>query len=280
MQTIRNTIAPFVKWAGGKRQLIPRIIDRAPENFNRYFEPFVGGGAVLLALRPTLAHINDVNEQLIFLYREVKDNCGALVQAVEKIDLEFRQSKDPKTTYYEIRALFNAQLLSNKLDTEFAARFLFINKHCFNGLYRVNAKGEFNVPYNGSLTKSVDVDSLKAASDYLQHVEITSGDFEAACATASKDDFIFFDSPYAPLNPTSFTSYTKEGFEEADHIRLAKLFKELDSRGCKCMLTNHDTDLIRSLYKDFNYEVVDVKRFINSDASNRKGKEVIVRNYE
>jgi DNA adenine methylase len=166
-------------------------------------------------------------------------------------------------------------------DVELAALFVFINKHCFNGLYRVNGKGLFNVPYNNSRRSSVAEKTITETSEYLQKVNIIDGDFEVACEDAKKGDFIFIDSPYAPLNPTSFESYTKEGFDIESHKRLAKLFDELTARGCYCMLTNHNTDLINELYgnKGYKIDVVSVKRMINSDASNRVGEEVIICNY-
>ena len=157
---------------------------------------------------------------------------------------------------------------------------IYLNKHCFNGLYRVNSKGEFNVPFNGKLTgRSFDPDHLREVSTKLKLVEFKLGDFADAVSDARSGDFAFFDSPYAPLTPTSFTDYTKEGFSYEDHVRLADLFKELTSKGVKCMLTNHDTDLIRELYKDFTITEVEVSRNINRNGSDRKGKEVIITNY-
>ena len=169
----------------------------------------------------------------------------------------------------------------NEFDPELAALFVFLNKHCFNGLYRVNRKGLFNVPYNNSRSKSCDKNAIMTISDYLKGVDILEGDFQNACSEAKEGDFVFIDSPYAPLNPTSFESYTKEGFDIESHERLAKLFDELTERGCCCMLTNHNTELINMLYgkKGYKIDVVNVKRMINSDASNRKGEEVIICNY-
>ena len=189
--------------------------------------------------------------------------------------------EDGKKYYYSIREHYNDKLMKAEYDVELAALFVFINKHCFNGLYRVNGKGLFNVPYNNSRRVSVDEKTIMEISKYLQGVTITDGDFEAACKDAKKKDFIFIDSPYAPLNPTSFESYTKEGFDIDSHKRLAKLFDELTDKGCYCMLTNHNTDLINELYgnKGYKIDVVSVKRMINSDASNRVGEEVIICNY-
>ena len=271
--------SPFVKWAGGKRQLLKEIRTRMPEKYNRYFEPFVGGGAVLFDLMPEVAHVNDINKALINSYLQIKNAPEAFLKAIGKLDGEMWE--DGKEYYYHLRDNYNGKLMRGEYDVEAAALFVFLNKHCFNGLYRVNGKGLFNVPYNNSRRDSVDKDAILRTSEYLQKVKITAGDFEEACEDAKKDDFVFIDSPYAPLNPTSFESYTKEGFDVENHRRLAGLYDELTTRGCYCMLTNHDTEFIRELYgnKGYSIDVVDAKRMINSDASNRVGKEVIIRNY-
>ncbi|MEY8424829.1 DNA adenine methylase [Lachnospiraceae bacterium 38-14] len=272
-------IAPFVKWAGGKRQLLSQIKERMPEKYNNYYEPFVGGGAVLFGLSPNHASINDINSALINTYKTIRNTPDKFLEAVRKLDSEIWE--DGKKYYYSLRERYNDKLMLGEYDVELAALFVFINKHCFNGLYRVNGKGLFNVPYNNSCRTSVDESLIKNVSKYLQHISITAGDFEIACLNADKGDFIFLDSPYAPLNPTSFESYTKEGFDIESHRRLAKLYDELSARGCYCMLTNHNTDLIHTLYdnKGYKLDVVNVKRMINSDASNRTGTEVIICNY-
>ena len=274
-----SSIAPFVKWAGGKRQLIPQIRERMPEQFNNYYEPFVGGGAVIFELLPGNALINDINRALINAYQMICDHPKEFLQEINRLDAEMWE--DGKEYYYSLREHYNDKLMKDEFDVELAALFVFINKHCFNGLYRVNGKGLFNVPYNNSRRSSVDEQSIMEISEYLRNVTIISGDFEAACEGASAGDFVFIDSPYAPLNPTSFESYTKEGFDIESHRRLANLFDELTARGCYCMLTNHNTELINELYgnKGYTIDVVSVKRMINSDASNRVGEEVIICNY-
>lgn len=274
-----SSITPFVKWAGGKRQLIPQIRERMPEQFNNYYEPFVGGGAVIFELLPENAVINDINRALINAYQMICDHPKEFLQEVNRLDAEMWE--DGKEYYYSLREHYNDKLMRDEFDVELAALFVFINKHCFNGLYRVNGKGLFNVPYNNSRRSSVDEQSIMEISGYLRNVTIISGDFEAACEGASAGDFVFIDSPYAPLNPTSFESYTKEGFDIESHRRLANLFDELTARGCYCMLTNHNTELINELYgnKGYTIDVVSVKRMINSDASNRVGEEVIICNY-
>ena len=206
-----SNIAPFVKWAGGKRQLLQQIRERMPEQYNNYYEPFIGGGAVLFELQPENAWINDINTALVHTYRQIQGNPEDFLREVEKLDQEMPE--DGKSYYYEMRELYNDKLMKQEYDTELAALFVFINKHCFNGLYRVNGKGLFNVPYNNSRKASVDRELILETSGYLQKVRITQGDFEEACKEAGEGDFVFIDSPYAPLNPTSFESYTKEGFD-------------------------------------------------------------------
>ena len=274
-----SSVAPFVKWAGGKRQLIPQIRERMPEKYNDYYEPFVGGGAVIFDLLPANALINDINKALINTYRTICNESDAFLKEVNRLDNDMWE--DGKKYYYSIREHYNDKLMRSEYDVELAALFVFINKHCFNGLYRVNGKGLFNVPYNNSRRVSVDENVIIATSEYLRGVTIIDGDFEQACKNAKKGDFVFIDSPYAPLNPTSFESYTKEGFDIESHKRLAKLYDELTARGCYCMLTNHNTELINGLYgnKGYTIDVVSVKRMINSDASNRVGEEVIICNY-
>lgn len=270
---------PFVKWAGGKRQLLDKISERLPREYNNYYEPFIGGGAVLFELQPQNAIINDINASLINAYRIITDKPQEFIDNVKKLDLDIIDGG--KEYYYSIREQYNDKLMKEEFDVELASFFVFINKHCFNGLYRVNGKGLFNVPYNNSKKESIDEEAIIATSKYLNSVKILLGDFELACNDAKKGDFIFFDSPYAPLNPSSFESYTKEGFDVESHERLAKLFDKLTKRGCYCMLTNHNTDFINDLYsnKGYRMDVVSVKRLINSDASKRTGEEIIICNY-
>lgn len=272
-------VAPFVKWAGGKRQLLPQIEERMPEKYNNYIEPFVGGGAVVFGLLPENALINDINEALINAYRQICNEPDMFLKVINKLDQEMWE--DGKKYYYSLREHYNDKLMKAEYDVELAALFVFINKHCFNGLYRVNGKGLFNVPYNNSRRSSVDESLIMEVSEYLQGITIMNGDFQEISASAKKGDFIFLDSPYAPLNPTSFESYTKEGFDIESHRRLSKFYDELTAKGCYCMLTNHNTELINELYgnKGYKIDVVSVKRMINSDASNRVGEEVIICNY-
>lgn len=279
MKMSGSNVAPFVKWAGGKRQLLPQIKERMPEKYNNYYEPFVGGGAVTFELLPENALINDINKALINAYRQICNAPEAFLKALSRLDAEMWE--DGKEYYYSLREHYNDKLMKSEYDVELAALFVFINKHCFNGLYRVNGKGLFNVPYNNSRRASFNKKVILNVSKYLQGVTIVDGDFGEACENAQAGDFVFIDSPYAPLNPTSFESYTKEGFDIESHKRLARLYDELTARGCYCMLTNHNTDLINELYgnKGYKIDVVSVKRMINSDARGRVGEEIIICNY-
>lgn len=274
-----SNVAPFVKWAGGKRQLLDRIAVRMPKAYNNYFEPFIGGGAVLFEFLPETAVINDINKALMNAYQVIREEPRNFIEATRRIDTEMW--KDGKEYYYMMRKRYNEKLLNEVYDVETAALFVFINKHCFNGLYRVNGKGLFNVPYNNSRSESIEEGIILDISEYLKKVQILNGDFQDACRNARAGDFVFFDSPYAPLNPASFEAYTKEGFDVESHKRLAALFDELTERGCYCMLTNHNTEFINHLYsgKGYRIDVVSVKRLINSDASKRTGEEVIICNF-
>lgn len=271
---------PFVKWAGGKRQLIPEISKRLPESFNEYYEPFIGGGACLLAFSPEKATIGDVNKVLISAYTVIRENVEQLMNILDRFSLEHNEAVEKKEFYYKMREEYNEKIKDSDYGIETVALFIYLNKTCFNGLYRVNSKGLFNVPFNNKkVLNAYERENLLQISRYLENVEIKNADFEETCKNVKKGDFVFFDSPYAPLKPESFESYTKEGFAVEEHERLAKLFKELTERGAYCMLTNHNTELINDLYKDFKIEVIQVKRMINRNANDRTGEEVIITNY-
>lgn len=271
---------PFVKWAGGKKQLLDKLKERMPSTFNTYYEPFVGGGAFLLGFHPQKAVINDINEQLLNVYTQLKNNVESVIGMIEKYD-----SIECDTDYYlSVRAAYNKKISVHELDIECAAMMIWINKHCFNGLYRVNSKGMFNVPYNNRNSgSSIDAENLRAIGQYLREaeIEICHGDFENACRGVKSGDFVYFDSPYVPINKTSnFTDYTKEGFSFEDHKRLSELFHHLDRIGAKLMLSNHNVPLVHELYSGFKIETIDVRRSINRDATKRTGEEVIITNYD
>ncbi len=271
---------PFVKWAGGKRQLVTEIKKRMPKDFNKYYEPFVGGGALFIDLKHDKSIINDFSKELVDAYLCIRDFPRELMEALS--NHEAKHELNPKDYYYRIRALDREEGWYEKDLVTRTARFIYLNKSCFNGLYRVNKKGYFNVPFNSKLrVKTYDEDNILALSVYLKnHVNIYNGDFSAAVKDASKGDFVFFDPPYDLLKSDTFDSYNPDAFGVAGQRRLADLVMELTERGCYVMITNHNTPLINELYKDLNIDLVNVKRMINSDSKNRNGQEVIIYNYD
>ena len=271
---------PFVKWAGGKRQLLSLINERLPEKFDTYYEPFIGGGALLFSNIPNKAVIGDTNTVLINTYKLIKHDVSTLINILEQFENEHNYAEDKKLFYLQMRTKYNNMISENDYSLMAVAMFMYLNKACFNGLYRVNSKGLFNVPFNNSKNLNIfDEKNLNEISLYLQNVVILNSDFEETCKQAKQGDFVFFDSPYAPLKADSFESYTKVGFSIKEHERLACLYRKLTDKGVYCMLTNHNTDLINKLYSGFNIEKVQVKRMINRDAKNRIGEEVIITNY-
>ena len=271
--------APFVKWAGGKRQLLPLLLARAPRRFGRYFEPFVGGGAMLFALRPERACASDANAQLVNCYRQLKADARAVAASILALDAV----PCCRERYLALRSRYNAKLQAGELDAEGAALFVWLNRHCFNGLYRVNAGGLFNVPWNGRTQGSPAIAGrLEAAGAWLKAADVGlgCGDFEQACGDAEAGDFVYFDPPYVPLSPTAgFTNYASRGFAEADQERLCALFARLDARGVKLLLSNSETPLARRLYRHWRIEAVGARRAICRDASRRTGREIVVANF-
>lgn len=250
-----------------------------PDKFERYYEPFIGGGALLFGVQPQKSVINDINEQLLNVYRQIKSDSQSVIEQIAVLDAK----PCDKDRYLELRENYNEKIISRQLDVECAALMIWINKHCFNGLYRVNSKGLFNVPYNNRKNgASIDVDNIRNIGAYLKetNVEIRQGDFETACEDVKSGDFVYFDSPYVPISSTAyFTDYTKNGFSMEDHERLANLFRRLTDKGVKVMLSNHDVPLVHQLYDGFKMESITVRRAINSDASKRSGVELIITNY-
>lgn len=270
-----DRVGPFLKWAGGKSQLIASFEEFFPESINRYFEPFTGGGAVFFHLRNLhgdfFAELSDMNSELVNCYTVIRDNVSPLLKDLQK-------HENTEEYFYKIRAQ-DTSLLN---DIERASRLIFLNKTCFNGLYRVNSKGNFNVPfgfYKNPSTRNEPL--LRACSEALKNTNIVHRPFEDILKKARKGDFIYFDPPYHPLSSTSnFTSYTKNSFSAEDQERLADTFIELDRRGCKLMLSNSDCPFIRDLYSEFRVETVYAMRAINCKASGRgKISEVLVLNY-
>lgn len=273
--------SPFIKWAGGKRQLLAELGQRLPVEWNTYYEPFVGGGALLVHLensgRLSRAVISDLNSELINLYRVVQDTPGLLVTALA--NEEFRNDED---CYRMMKERFNGMIGGPSHALERAALLIYLNKHGFNGLWRVNRKGKFNVPFGRYRKLSLPSEtSLLKFSAMLERVKIYNRDFAAAVTTAKKGDFIYFDPPYQPLSKTaSFTDYNARGFPFEEQERLARLFRRLTKKGVQVMLSNSKVPEIEELYKNYSVEIVDAKRFINCNGERRKGiQEIIVTNY-
>ena len=266
----------FVKWAGGKKQLIDQFKPFFPKKINRYFEPFVGGGAVLFHVlknyKPKEVFIFDINEELINTYEIIRDDVENLIEELKKL-----KQLHNKEHYYEIRAE-NPKLLSPLTR---ASRFIYLNKTCFNGLYRVNSKGGFNVPIGSYKNPLVcPEEDLREISKLLKNVKIINGSFEECLKFARKEDFVYFDPPYYPLKKTSFTTYTKNSFLEKEQKELAEVFRKLDRKKCNVMLSNSDSEFIKDLYKEYPPKFVKATRMINCDASKRgKINEVVVTNY-
>ena len=271
---------PFVKWAGGKRQIIAKLKSFIPVDYNTYYEPFVGGGALLFELSPERAVINDYNHELINVYKVLCDE--EKFKQMCKV-LNAHETNHNEEYYYEIRNKDRNKKSFNRLaDYTKAARTIYLNKSCFYGLYRVNSKYEFNVPF-GKKTKvnTYEGSNLITVSNYLtmNNVTILSVDFEESVKDAKKGDFIYFDPPY-DSDTSSFTNYTENGFGKEEQKRLARVYKELCERGCYVMLSNHNTKLINELYEDFNIHVIEAKRNINANGKKRgKVEEVIITNY-
>jgi DNA adenine methylase len=283
--SIKEKPKPFVKWVGGKRQLLEqfKLMNLyPPEKFDpktgRYFEPFVGGGAVFFDLLPKKAFLSDMNNELVVTYNVIKNDVESLIKSLKK-------HQNTKEYFLKIRA----KDISKLADIEIASRFIYLNRTCFNGLYRVNSHGGFNVPFAGNKNPLIcDEINLRKISKALKHIEIKKQDYKEVLKKAKKGDFVYFDPPYYPINKTSsFTSYTKEAFLEKEQIELRDTFAELTKRGCFVMLSNSDTPFINKIYSEIKIKgklirvnKVYAGRAINSDASKRgKITEVLVTNY-
>jgi DNA adenine methylase len=257
-----NNSAPFLKWAGGKIQFLKKYEDFLPdrERIGRYFEPFIGSAAVYFHLQPSNATLSDINQKLIDVYRVVQQDVDNLIEAL-------KVHKNQKAYYYRVRKMKPEKMTL----VDQAARLIFLNKTCYNGLYRENSKGEFNVPFGRYKNPTIcDEDRLRTASCALTGVQLKAVDFEAAVETAEAGDFIYFDPPYVPLNATSnFTSYNKYGFSHEDQERLAETFRRLDKLGCYVMLSNSSAPVVWDLYEGFQFERIKARRSINSKADGR-----------
>lgn len=272
-------VQPFVKWVGGKRQLIDEIEPLLPERFSTYCEPFLGGGAVLFHLQPSKAIVNDLNEDLIIVYETIRDDLEDLIASLKK-------HENNSDYYYKIRDLDRDKKAYKKMSkVEKASRILYLNKTCYNGLFRVNSAGEFNVPFgNYKSPNIVNEPTLRAVSQYLskRNIQFFSKDYDEVLRKLRKGTFVYLDPPYDPVSDTSsFTGYNKGGFDKEEQIRLKECCDRLNEKGIRFMLSNSNTNFIRELYKEYEIVIVSARRNINSDSKKRgEIEEVIVRNYE
>lgn len=283
------TAKPFVKWAGGKTQLLGEIRKHYPSRIEKYLEPFVGGGAVLFDVlqksHPQKVLINDINPNLINTYEQVKSNLEGLCEKLNQLQNQYLSKSDDekKSLFYEMRERFNEIKLSENNDIaeakiEKAALFIFLNKTCFNGLYRVNKKGEFNVPWNRAKFPLIyDEENLRACSELLQNVEITCDDYKTCATFCDEKTFVYIDPPYRPLTKTAaFTSYSENGFDDKEQVELEKFVAKISQKGAKVLLSNSDPknvdekdEFFDELYSEFNIERITAARMINSNAKKR-----------
>lgn len=295
----RGVAKPFLKWAGGKGQLIDTFDKKFPqelidEKTKTYIEPFVGGGAVLFHILQSYkiekAIINDINKELINCYRCIKADVKEVIKQLEVIEKEYLSCDDRTKYFYNVRDRYNSIYLNGHYDFEKCTDFIFLNHTCFNGLYRVNKSGKFNVPHGKYKNPLIcDKGNLLLCSKLLQKVEISFGDYRQVLANADKDSFVYFDPPYRPLSGNnSFVSYDKSGFDDSDQIELSQNFINLDKQNCLLMLSNSDPkntndndNFFDDLYKCYNIERVYAKRMINCQASRRGNiTEIVVMNYK
>lgn len=276
-------VKPFLKWAGGKRQLLPEILKYLPKNISKatYYEPFLGGGALLFELQPKTAIVNDSNKELINCYQVIKDDVKELIEI-----LKVHKAKNSKEYYDYLRGIDRLKEYREYSDIQKAARIIYLNKTCYNGLFRVNSKGHFNVPFGRYKNPNIlDEAVLRGVNDYLNQKSVTflNRDFAEAVKDAKKGDFVYFDPPYDPVsNTASFTGYDVNGFNQNEQRRLKQVVDDLTEKGCHVMLSNSATDFIWDLYKDYQETIktVSATRSINSNALKRgKINEVLVLNY-
>ena len=272
VKTKDNYVTPILKWAGGKTQLLPEIIPRMPEYYNKYIEPFIGGGALFFRLNNDRAIISDSNPELINMYNEIARNSDLVINALQNY-------KNEEEMFYEVRAKD-----WTKCDRiEAAARMIYLNHTCFNGLYRLNRKGQFNTPFGRYKNPTIcNENKIHAAADVLSKAEIVCGDYlDVLKKYAEKDDFIFLDPPYVPVSEyADFKRYTKEQFYEEDQRNLAEEVHRLVEIGCKVMLTNSNHPLVHELYGRYKIDVIQTKRSINRNGEKRNGEDVIVTTYK
>ena len=271
-------VTPVLKWVGGKRQLITQITELLPSRYATYYEPFIGGGAVFFHLQRKKVVINDFNSELVNVYKTIQSDVEALIEDLKK-------HKNESDYFYEMRALDRSDTFSELTNIEKASRVLYLNKTCFNGLYRVNRSGEFNTPFgrykNPNIVNEI---TLRAVHEYLKTNDITilNQDFASIFDNIKKNDFVYLDPPYDPVSKSSnFTGYNQGGFSTDDQIRLRELCDRLNKKGVKFLLSNSATDFIKEQYKNYQINIVQATRSINSNAKKRGAvDEVLIRNYE
>lgn len=273
-------VTPFLKWVGGKRQLMPSIVEHLPENIKsyKYIEPFIGGGAVLFSLQPENAIINDFNEELINVYKVIK-------QSPEELIADLRKHKNNPEYFYRIRSLDRSEQFKKLTAVQKASRIIYLNKTCFNGLYRVNHAGAFNSPFGYYKNPNIiNAPTIKAVSEFLNinKIEIKSGDYTEVLKRADKKCFVYLDPPYHPISESSnFTGYVRGGWNEDDQKDLKIACDGLHKRGIKFLLSNSSSEFIKGLYKGYQITIVKATRAINSNGADRgEIEEVLVKNYE
>ena len=270
-------LSPMLKWVGGKRQLLPDIVPMINKKAPLYVEPFIGGGAVLFNMQPKKAIINDYNHELINVYITVRDNLEELLD-----ELRIHEENNSSDYYYEIRALDRAEEFAQMSNVEKAARIIYLNKTCYNGLYRVNMAGQFNSPYGKYKNPNIVNEAvLRAISNYFNTNEITilNGDYKEVLKDLEKEAFVYLDPPYMPISSSSFTGYTEGGFGYNSQVELKKECDKLNEKGIRFVQSNSDCEIIRELYKDYKIKTVKAKRSINS-VGNKRGEinEVLIYN--
>jgi DNA adenine methylase len=269
---------PFLQWVGGKREMIEQYKKHFPAKYGRYFEPFFGGGALFFYLNPSKAHLNDNNPELVTTYKAVRDNPEKVIDILAVL-----RRKHSKELYMRIRSMDREyDLLGDFSSEEIAARMIYLNQTCFNGIYRVNKSGQFNVPIGSSLDRVIcDPFAIRNASKALQDVVITCLDFESAVKDVNKGDFVYLDPPYFPVSEYSdFTRYTKEKFYKEDQVRLMQQFAKLNQKGAYVMLSNSNADFIKEIYSEFNVHPVSSGRLLNSRKEKRnKVTELVITSY-
>lgn len=291
-----TTAKPFIKWVGGKTQLLDEIRKYYPSQMDKYCEPFVGGGAVLFDVlaqcHPRDILINDINSELINTYNQIKTNCNGLIDTLADLQEKYWASlpEENKVLYFEKRERFNSLKINGnkKENLEKGALFIFLNKTCFNGLFRVNSKGLFNVPFNNAKKPLLcDTENLKACSRLLKKVKMSVGDYSQCKDFIDSKTFVYLDPPYRPLSETAaFTSYSENGFGDKEQIELAKFIKEISRRKALVVTSNSDPKNVReddnffdNLYKKFSIKRVSASRMINSNAKKRGAiKELLISN--